>query len=174
MLAGGGQVFRAATSNQDVTDRGEEQSDVLQGESDGSQLSYQQADEAEVRHDFWSFSRNHVYRHHFQPRVKLLMPSEGFPIPLKSIAVVRRTNATLDVLLERRTDDQRNVDGGRELSGPWTSFTQFTILSGRPPNGYTWSGGAVDKKSRNIQARSLVKYVEKISTKRRTALGFLL
>ena len=26
-------------------------------------------------------------------------------------------------------DDYWNVDGGRELSGPWTTITQFTILN---------------------------------------------
>ena len=45
-----------------------------------------------------------------------------------NIDVVRRTNTTLDVLLESRIDVFWNVDGGRELSGPWTVFTQFTIL----------------------------------------------
>ena len=46
-----------------------------------------------------------------------------------NIDVVRRTNTTLDVLLESRIDVFWNVDGGRELSGPWTVFTQFTILN---------------------------------------------
>ena len=83
--------IRYSESNQDETVRGEEHSDILQGESDGSQLSDQQADDTEVRDGFWSFSRNHIYRHHLQSRVKLLIPSKGsFQIPLKSIAVVRQ------------------------------------------------------------------------------------
>ena len=45
-----------------------------------------------------------------------------FPRPIKYIDVVRRTNTTFDVLLESRIDDYRNVDGGRELSWPWTVF----------------------------------------------------
>ena len=47
---------------------------------------------------FW----NLIYRHHVQPRDKLYVPNERghFPIPLKYIGVVRRTNITLDVLLE--------------------------------------------------------------------------
>ena len=57
--------------------------------------------------------------------------------PLKYIDVVRRTNTTLDVLLESRTDDDWNVDGDRMLSEPWTCFTQFTILNEKPPDRYT-------------------------------------
>ena len=37
-----------------------------------------------------------------------------------------RTNTTLDVLLESRID-YWNVDGGRELSEPWTGFTQVIL-----------------------------------------------
>ena len=36
---------------------------------------------------------------------------------------------TLDLFLESRIEDYWNVDDGPELSGPWTSFTQFTILN---------------------------------------------
>ena len=52
--------------------------------------------------------------------------------------VVRRTNTTLDVLLDSRIDEYWNVDGDRELSWPWCGFTQSTILNEKPPNGYTW------------------------------------
>ena len=84
--------------------------------------------------------------HHGHPRFKLDVPKEGsFPIPLKNIDVVRRTNKTLDVLLESRTDDNWNVDGVRELSGPWTRLTHFTIFYEKLPNGYTWFGGVLQK-----------------------------
>ena len=74
--------------------------------------------------------------HHGHPRFKLDVPKEGsFPIPLKNIEVVRRTNKTLDVLLDSRTDDNWNVNGVRELSGPCTSFTHFTIFYEKLPNG---------------------------------------
>ena len=60
------------------------------------------------------------------------MPIEAsFSIPLEYIDGVRRTNTTLDVLLESRIDDDWDVDGGGELSEMWTGFTQFTILSGK-------------------------------------------
>ena len=44
------------------------------------------------------------------------MTSGGsFSEPLKCNDVVKRTNATLGVLLERRIDDYWNVDGGRAI-----------------------------------------------------------
>ena len=69
-----------------------------------------------------------MYRHHVEPRVKLSVPNEeSFPITPQYIDVVRRTNTTLDVLLESRTDDYWNVDGDWDLSELWIGFTQFTI-----------------------------------------------
>ena len=60
-----------------------------------------------------------------EPRVKLCVTNEeSFPIPLQYIDVVRRTNTTLDVLLESRMDDKWNVNGDQNLSKPWTGFTQ--------------------------------------------------
>ena len=94
----------------------------------------------EARSEFWSIS---IYRHHVGPRGNLYVPNEGsFQIPLK----------TNDVLLESRIDEHWNVDGGQELSGPWTGFTR---LSEKPPNGYTWSWGRLTK----IQATSRPEYV---------------
>ena len=43
--------------------------------------------------DFWSMSRNFIYRHHVEPRVKLYSPrGESFPIPLKYIDATRTTH----------------------------------------------------------------------------------
>ena len=64
-----------------------------------------------------------------------------FPIPLKYIDVTRTTHTNFDVKLEKRIDDYWNVDGSRDLSDPWTGFTQFTLLDEKAPDGYTWSGG---------------------------------
>ena len=41
---------------------------------------------------------------------------------------------------EKRIDDYWNIDGSRNLSDPWTGFTQFTLLEEKPPEGYMWSG----------------------------------
>ena len=74
-------------------------------------------------------SGNFIYRHHVEPRVKLYSPrEESFPIPLKYIDVCRTTHMNLDVKQEKRIDDYWKVDGSRDLSDPWTGFTQFTLL----------------------------------------------
>ena len=92
-------------------------------------------------------SGNFIYRHHVEPRVKLYSPRDGsFPIPLKYIDVSRTTHTNLDVKHEKRIDDYWNIDGSRDLSDPWTGFTQFTLLEEKPPEGYMWSGGRLTRK----------------------------
>ena len=46
----------------------------------------------------------------------------------------------MDVEHERRIDDYWNIDGSKDLSDSWTSFTQLTLLEEKPPDGYMWSG----------------------------------
>ena len=75
------------------------------------------------------------------------------PIPLKYIDVSRTAHTNLDVKQERRIDDYWNIDGSRDLSDPWTGFTQFTLLE-KAPDGYMWSGVEIDEKAAYIQARS--------------------
>ena len=92
-------------------------------------------------------SGNFVYRHHVEPRVKLYSPrEESFPIPLKYIDLSRTTHTNLDVKQEKRIDDYWNIDWSRDLSDPWTGFTQFTLLEEKPPNGYMWSGERLTRK----------------------------
>ena len=92
-------------------------------------------------------SGNFIYRHHVEPRVKLYSPREElFPIPLKYIDVSRTTHTNLDVKQEKRIDDYWNIDGSRDLSDPWTGFTQFTLLEEKPPDGYVWSGRRLTRK----------------------------
>ena len=101
----------------------------------------------EAINDFRSMSGNFMYRHHVEPRVKLYSPrEESFTIPLKYIDVSRTTRTNLDVKQERRIDDYRNINGSRDLSGPWTGFTQFTLLEEKPPDGYMWSAGRLTKR----------------------------
>ena len=123
--------------------RGESRENVL-GESEGSlpppHDSFPGAGEA--INDFWSMSGNHV-----EPRVKLYSPrEESFPIPLKYIDVTRTTHTNLDVKQEKRIDDYWNIDGSRDLSDPWTGFTQFTLLEEKAPDGYMWSGERLTRK----------------------------
>ena len=143
------QLLRTSTLIWDRPDRGEEQ-DNLREESDGSSSTPRQDSlwyDGEAKIDFWSVSRDFIYRHHVEPRVKLYVPTEeSFPIPLKYIDVTRSTDTTLDVRLEKSIDDCWNVDGDRELSDTWTGFTRFTILSKKPQDGYTWFGERLTRK----------------------------
>ena len=92
-------------------------------------------------------SGNFIYRHHVEARVKLNSPrEESFPIPLKYIDVSRTTHTNFDVMQESRIDDYWNIDGSRDLSDSWTSFTQFTLLNEKPPGGYMWSGERLTKR----------------------------
>ena len=67
-------------------------------------------------------------------------------IPLKYIDVSRTAHTNLDVKQEKRIDDYWNIDGSRDLSDPWTGFTQFTLLEEKPPDGYMWSWGRLTRK----------------------------
>ena len=76
-----------------------------------------------------------MYRHHVELGVKLYSPRRR-----------RTTHRNLDVKQERRIDDYWNIDGSRDLSDPWTGFTQFTLLEEKHPNGYMWSGERLTRK----------------------------
>ena len=128
--------------------QGESNIDFL-GESEGSLPQPQDSfpDASEAINDFWSMSGSFIYRHHVEPRVKLYSPREqSFPIPLKYIDVSRTTHTNLDVKQEKRIDDYWNIDGSRDLSDPWTGFSQFTLLEEKPPDGYMWSGVRLTRK----------------------------
>ena len=146
---GGDQELRTFTLTRLRPIRGEGHVDFL-GESEGSlppppHDSFPVAGEA--TNDFWSMSGSFIYRHHVEPRVKLYSPrEESFPIPLKYIDVTRTTHTNLDVKQEKRIDDYWNIDGSRDLSDPWTAFTQFTPLDEKVPDGCTWSGERLTRK----------------------------
>ena len=128
--------------------QGESYLDFL-GESEGYLPQPQDSlpDAGEAINDFWSMSGSFIYRHHVEPRVKLSSPrEESFPIPLKYIDVSRTTHANLDVKQENRIDDYWTIDGSRDLSDPWTGFTQFTLLEEKRPDGYMWSGARLTRK----------------------------
>ena len=127
---------------------GESNIDFL-GETEGSLPQPQDSfpDAGEAINDFWSMSRNFIYRHHVEPRVKLYSPrEESILIPLKYIDVSRTTHTNLDVKQEKRIDDYWNIDGSRDLSDPWTGFSKFTLLEEKPPDGYMWSGWRLARK----------------------------
>ena len=92
-------------------------------------------------------SGNFIYRHNVEPRVKTLLAERRIiPYSLKYIDVSRTTHTNLDVKQEKRIDDYWNIDVSRDLSDPWTGFTQFTLLDEEAPDGYTWSGVRLTRK----------------------------
>ena len=142
------QALRTSTLIRQRPIQGESNIDFL-GESKGSlpQPHDSLPDTCEAINDFWSMSGNFIYRHHVEPRVKLYSPrEESFPIPLKYNDVSRTTRTNLDVKQEKRIYDYWNVDGSRDLSDPWTGFTQFTLLSEKPPEGHMWSWARLTKR----------------------------
>ena len=142
------QALRTSTLIRPRPNRGEGHIDFL-GDSEGSlpQPHDSLPVAGEAMNDFWSMSGSFIYRHHVEPRVALYSPrEESFPIPLKYIDVTRTTHTNLDVKLEKRIDDYWNIDGSRDLSDPWTGFTQFTLLDEKAPDGYTWSWGRSTRK----------------------------
>ena len=127
----GDQELRTSTLRRERPVRGESHLDFL-GESEGSLPPLQDSlpDAGEAIYDFWSMSRNFIFRHHVEPGVKLYSPrEESFPIPLKYIDVTKTPPTNLDVLQECRIDDYWNVDVDRNLSDSWTGFTKFTLLT---------------------------------------------
>ena len=132
---GGDQDLRTSTSIRQRPIQGESHLDFL-GESEGSLPTPQDSflDAGEAINDFWSISGNFIFRHHVEPRVKLYSPrEESFPDTLKYIDVSRTTHTNLDVKQEKHIDDYWNIDGSRDLSDPWTGFTQFTLVEEKPP-----------------------------------------
>ena len=153
--------------------RGESHVDFLR-ESEGSLPPSHGSfpDAGEAMKDFWSMSGNFMYRHHVEPRVKLYSPrEESIPIPLKYIDVSRTTRTNLDVKQERRIDDYWNIGGSRDLSDPWTGFTQFTLLEEKPPNGYMWSGDSLTRKQLTSSPDHLWQELWEIMRKERQAEG---
>ena len=145
---GGDQELRTSTLIRHRPIQGESNIDFL-GASEGSlpQPHDSLLDAGEAMNDFWSMSGSFIYRHHVEPRVKLYSPrEESFPIPLKYIDVTRTTHTDLDVKQEKRIDDYWNIDGSRDLSDPWTGFTQFTLLDEKAPDGNMWSGERLMRK----------------------------
>ena len=145
---GGDQDLRTSTLVRHRPTQGESNIDFL-GESERSLPQPQDSfpDAGEAINDFWSMSGNFIYRHHVEPRVKLYSPrEESFLNPLKYIDVSRTTRTNLDVMQECRIDDYWNIDGSRDLSDPWTGFTQLALLEEKPLDGYMWSGERLTRK----------------------------
>ena len=96
------------------------------------------------KQDFWSFLEASFMVIMFKKDKNCATSS--FPISLKYMDDVRRTNTTLNVLQE--LSDDGNVHGDRQLSGPCTSFT--------PPRGDTLSRGRWTRIQATFNAREHV------------------
>ena len=128
--------------------RGESHVDFL-GESEGSLPPPHDSfpDAGEAINDSWSMSRNFIFSHHVEPRVKLFSPrEESFLIPLKYIDASRTTHTNLDVMQERRIYDYWNIDGSRDLSDPWDRFHSIFSMGKKPLDGYMGSGRRLTRK----------------------------
>ena len=84
---------------------------------------------------------------------------------------------TLDLFLESRIEDYWNVDDGPELSGPWTSFTQFTTLNKEHRVFTRGLGGGKPKfkqhSGRSIYCQTFGLVCRKALNKKKEGLGLL-
>ena len=102
---------------QPVRSDGEIQSEL------GDSQPAEPTDDAEARADFWSIEGDFIHCHHNELRVQPFVPKEEtFTIPLKYIDVTRPTHTDLDVLQEKRIDDDWNVDSSKRLSDFWRGW----------------------------------------------------
>ena len=107
-----------------------------------------------------------------KPRVKLYSPrEESFSIPQIYIDVSRTTHTNLDVKQEKRIDDYWNNDGSRDLSDPWTGFTQVALLEEKTSRRIYVVRVETDEKTAYIQARSSMARALEINGKARQAEG---
>ena len=104
-LSGIDYEFRAPTPRREQFVRSAE----FQGELEEPQPTASK-DDAEARRDFWSIQGDFIHRHHNEPRVQLNVPKkETLPSPLKHIDVTKSTHSDLDVLQEKKIDEQAFV-----------------------------------------------------------------
>ena len=89
----------------------------------GTPLGKQDDDSPEAESeegDFWTIGVDNIFRHHVSSRTTLYVPKEkDFPIPLKYIDVIRRTNTDLESASENFVSDYWTTEGAREMSAPW-------------------------------------------------------
>ena len=158
---GGDQDLRTSTLIRHWSIQGESNIDFLE-ESEGSfPQPHDSLPVAEAVNDFWSMLGSYIHRHHVEPRVKLhSRREESFPVPLKHIDVSRTTHTNLDVKQEKRIDGHWNIDGSRDLSDPWTGFTQFTLLDEKAFDGHMWSREEINEKTVDIHRSFMTRTLE--------------
>ena len=83
-----------------------------------------------------------------------VLKEETFLIPLKYSDVTRSTHADLDVLQEKRIDEEWSVVSNGNLSNSWKGFTRFAQLKEKPSKGFFVVGEETDKNSNDYPTRS--------------------
>ena len=142
-LSGRDYEFREPTLTREPTLKSEDFSRELQGESGESQPA-ESTDDAEARADFWSIQGDFIYRH------------------LDTLNVTRSTHADLDVLQEKRIDDNWNVDSNRHLSESCRGFTKCTPLKEETSKRIYVVRGEMDINSIDYQIKSWTEVWTKI------------
>ena len=127
--------------------QGESKIDFL-GDSEGSlpQPHDSLPDAGEAINDFWCMSGSFIYRHHVEPRVKLF--AERRIIPYSTEVHWRDQNYSYEFGCQAGETHWWLLEqyGSRDLSDPWTGFTQFTLLDEKAPDGFMWSGRRLTRK----------------------------
>ena len=96
-----------------------------------------------------------IYRHREEPRLELCTPeNEALPIPLKYVAVMRRTRSTVDNVSENVIHDIWPEAEDVNLSEDWTRTARFQILRTRF-EGYIWVSGRPAKVQKITKPDSL-------------------
>ena len=82
--------------------------------------------------DFRFMSGDSIYRHHEEPRLELYTSdNEALPVPLKYVAVMRRTRSTIDDVSENVIHDMWTEAKDVNLSEDSTGTFKFQVLRTR-------------------------------------------
>ena len=149
-LSGKVQVLRTSTLIWDRPDRGGEQGNLRENQTDLLQTRFETRRGMMVKlgmisGPFQAISFTVITRN---PASNCTCREKN---QLKYTDVTRTTETSLDVMLEKNVNDYWNVDGDRELLETWTCFTRFTVLNEKPPTN--------DLQARHFVARDLERYV---------------
>ena len=147
-ISGRDQCLRTSTLIRDRSDR--EGQGNLQGESDGSSPTPFQDSSW---HDWWSKKRFLVHFRELHTAIKW-NPESAVHAERRIISYSTKIygcdqNYSYEGWMSSKRSASMiigNIDGSRDLSDPWTGFTQFTLLEEKPPYGYMWSGGRLTRK----------------------------
>ena len=157
-LSGGDQDLRTSTLIREHPIRGESQSDFL-GESAGSLPPPQDSflDVGEAINDFCPCQESSYTAITLNQESNFTRREKNHSLfHWNTLTSPETTHTNLDVKQERRIDDYWNIDGSRDLSDPWTGFTQFTLLEEKTSKRIFVVWGEINEKTADIQTRSFM------------------